>query len=264
MRDAFGQFGKVRLGLVDTSLSTFSNLALNPGTLVNSGVSFFGGTLQFGTARAAVNIGPPLTIPGLSLPFSLEVSGVSNFLGNTNQIGVYICSGVSIFNAASTVNAVKLINGSHITNGPRVINGTLVVNGNTHINGFLSFSGSIVGVTKKFDIPHPTKRNHRLAHISLEGPEAGVYYRGKIKNNNIIDLPDYWKGLVNVETITVHLTPENIYQELHYKIIDWGTKIKIVNNAGGPIDCSFIVYGERKDVDKLVVEYEGNLIKENG
>jgi hypothetical protein len=98
-----------------------------------------------------------------------------------------------------------------------------------------------------------------LTHICLEGPEAAVYYRGTLKGSNIIELPEYWRGLVDSETITVHLTPIGTYQELSYEIIDWGTKIKVLNNAGSAINCSYVIYGERKDVDKIVVEYEGKI-----
>ena len=78
----------------------------------------------------------------------------------------------------------------------------------------------------------------------------------------MIELPEYWKGLVDAETITVNLTPHGSYQELFVKSIEWGARINVVNNAGGAIDCSYVVYAERKDVDKLVVEYEGTEIKE--
>ena len=74
-------------------------------------------------------------------------------------------------------------------------------------------------------------------------------------------MPEYWKGLVDHDTITVTLTPIQTYQELSYEVIDWGTKIKVLNNAGGPVNCSFVVYGERKDVDKLEIEYEGEEIQ---
>ena len=35
--------------------------------------------------------------------------------------------------------------------------------------------------------------------------------------------------------------------------------IKVKNNAGSAINCSFVIFGERKDVDKIVVEYEGKI-----
>ena len=55
---------------------------------------------------------------------------------------------------------------------------------------------------KNFDIPHPTKKGWRLRHTCLEGPSNDVYIRGKLKNSNEINLPEYWKELVDVESIT--------------------------------------------------------------
>jgi len=70
---------------------------------------------------------------------------------------------------------------------------------------------------KGFDMHHPTKKGWRLTHICIEGPEAAVYYRGKLKGGNYIELPEYWKGLVDSESITVQLTPIGVYQELYYE-----------------------------------------------
>jgi hypothetical protein len=111
---------------------------------------------------------------------------------------------------------------------------------------------------KNFDIPHPTKKGWRLRHTCLEGPENGVYFRGKIKEESYITLPEYWGGLVDPESITVQLTSIGHYQELFYEIVEWGTKIKVSNNAGSSINCSYLVHGERKDGEKLIVEYEGD------
>ena len=128
--------------------------------------------------------------------------------------------------------------------------------------GFATWSSSIVATSKLFDIKHPSKRNYRLAHASLEGPEIGVYYRGVLKDSQIIDLPDYWKDLVDSNTITVHLTPIENYQYLHYTLAE--NKIVVRNFSNTSIHCSYIVYGERKDVDKLTVEYQSDTIMEQG
>jgi hypothetical protein len=111
-------------------------------------------------------------------------------------------------------------------------------------------NGSFTATSKSFDITHPTKENMRLRYGSLEGPENGVYIRG-IAESNVIELPDYWTGLVHEDSITVSLTafksPQNIYVE------------KIENNIvyiGGEFTKAFFtIYGERKDIDKLLVEY---------
>jgi len=121
--------------------------------------------------------------------------------------------------------------------------------------------GNILSVKKDFDIPHPTKEGHRLRHVCLEGPEAGVYIRGKLKGTTIT-VPEYWKGLVDESTISVHLTPIGSHQELYVKSIEWGRKIEIRNAAGGPIECFYLIQGERKDGEKLIPEYKGTSIED--
>lgn len=110
---------------------------------------------------------------------------------------------------------------------------------------------------KPFDILHPTKEGHRLRYVSLEGPDAEVYYRGKMKDTNIINLPDYWKGLVDPESITVNLTPIGSFQSLYYEEVEWCSTIKVFNADGGPINCSYTIYAERIDTEKNIPEYEG-------
>ena len=113
------------------------------------------------------------------------------------------------------------------------------------------------GKPKLFDIPHPTKgEGHRLAHACIEGPEVGVYYRGRLRNKKVIELPHYWKGLVHTDSISVQLQPIGAHQDIIIKRWD-DEKIYLQAKAGFPIDCFYHVYGERKDVDGLVVEYEG-------
>ena len=113
---------------------------------------------------------------------------------------------------------------------------------------------------KDFDIPHPTKDGWRLRHVCLEGPEAGVYYRGRLTNDTMINLPDYWDGLVDPATITVSLTQIGSSQDLIVDAIQWGKRIKVRSGTAANIDCYFLVHAERKDGERLIVEYEGTSI----
>ena len=145
---------------------------------------------------------------------------------------------------------------------------------NTEINGDgqIDIQGSITSATevtangitltsrKPFDIPHPTKDGYRLRHVCLEGPESGVYFRGRLTGKNIIDLPDYWQRLVDPETITVNLTQIGSSQDLIVEKIEWGKKIIIKSGSGTTIDCYYIIHAERSDDEKLIVEYEGTSI----
>ena len=182
--------------------------------------------------------------------------GLLNWIGTKTFTGVKAQTGVEVRAGAVADVGKESTIGNVVESGARVINGALLVNGATHINGFLSFNSSIVGTTKLFDIKHPTKKGHRLRHSCIEGPEHAVYHRGRLIDNTVIELPEYWHGLVDPETITVNLTSHGVYQELFVKNIEWGSRIHIGNNLGGPINCSYTVYAERIDVADLEIEYE--------
>ena len=114
------------------------------------------------------------------------------------------------------------------------------------------------GRPKPFDIKHPSKEGWRLRYACIEGPEVGVYYRGRVRNkNNVITLPAYWKDLVHTDSISVQLQPIGAHQNVIVKRWD-NEKIYLQAQGGMPVDCFFHVYAERKDVNKLVTEYEGD------
>ena len=148
----------------------------------------------------------------------------------------------------------------------------LSIKGKTSQTGDVSITGDIVKVKnivasakvsadilsarlKPFDIEHPSKEGWRLRYACIEGPEAGVYYRGRLKNQKIIKLPYYWKDLVNVDSITVQLQPIGAHQDIIVKRWD-DENIYLQAQGGLPINCFYHVYAERNDIDKLEVEYE--------
>ena len=112
------------------------------------------------------------------------------------------------------------------------------------------------GRPKPFDIPHPSREKHRLRYACIEGPEVGVYVRGRVKNEKVIILPKYWKNLVHEDSITVQLQPIGAHQDIIVKRWD-DEKIYLQSKGGMPINCFYHVYGERKDINPLIVEYEG-------
>ena len=145
------------------------------------------------------------------------------------------------------------------TVGNVVIEGDLFVRGSTDTNSFgrLEDRHKVAdGKPKLFDMKHPSKGGYRLAHACIEGPEVGVYYRGRLRNKNVIELPYYWKDLVHKESISVQLQPIGAHQDIIIKRWD-NQKVYLQSNGGIPIDCFYHVYAERKDVNALVVEYEG-------
>ena len=79
------------------------------------------------------------------------------------------------------------------------------------LNGNATTAKSIGGA---FDAPHLTKPGKRVRHLIPEGPEAGIYVRGKLKDTNVIELPDYWSEFIDPESITVSLTQIGYSQDL--------------------------------------------------
>ena len=126
---------------------------------------------------------------------------------------------------------------------------------NTNTSYKLYVNGAFGAVSKSFVIPHPTKENHELRYGSLEGPEHGVYVRGKV-TDGVIELPDYWTALVDEDTITVQLTA--IGDSGNRWVIDVADN-KITTGGGAAF---YFVQAERKDIDKLEVEVELPVVKE--
>ena len=214
-------------------------------------------------------------------------AGLSIF-GDCGDIGGIATVTIGTADKTSTQNNMRLslhVKGNSVLQGDsQTANALTVSGGKTHtarfyglqhtdavyIDGDLFVSGSIDGGNKgrlasrfgtadslppkSFDIKHPTKGSGwRLRHVSLEGPESGVFYRGRLTGSNTIELPYYWKDLVHEDSITVSIQPIGSTQKII--VMEYNNE-KVV--LSGNTDCFFHVFGERKDVNPLLTEYEGN------
>ena len=202
-----------------------------PGVLTCSGISIFGDASEVG-GLATVTICKPDSQSSFPFTNSLHVQGNSRFVGD----------------ASKKPNAVY-------------IDGDLYVSGSTDTGNkgrLASRFATADAKPKPFDLEHPTKgKGHRLRYACIEGPEVGVYYRGRLTGSNRIELPYYWKDLVHAESITVQLQPIGVTQKII--VMDFDNE-KII--LSGNIDCFFHVYGERKDINPLITEYEGDSWKD--
>lgn len=100
--------------------------------------------------------------------------------------------------------------------------------------------------TKTFVIDHPLDENKHLVHACLEGPESGVYYRGKaeIKTDSIvIDLPSYADKLAT--DFTIQLTPIGKYLKLYTTEVENG-KFTVY---GKPGKFYWYVTGKRSTIE---------------
>jgi hypothetical protein len=170
---------------------------------------------------------------------------------------LYVIGDVKIEGDGQTENALYI---TGPTTDVVYIDGDLYVSGKVDCDnkGRLADRFSLADSRPKpFDMIHPSLgEGHRLRYACIEGPEVGVYFRGRIKNTTEINLPWYWKDLVHIESISVQLQSIGAHQDIIVKRWD-SEKIYLQAKGGMPIDCFYHIYAERKDVNALVVEYEG-------
>ena len=216
------------------------------GTAVLNGPVYVGKTAASPGYEAVLNVASnsapqnPLDVnPACSAPLAVKVDGDSKFVGDgkTGPDAIVVVGDMFVTGAVDCGNKGKLA----------------------------ARFGAADGRPKPFDIQHPTKgKGHRLRYACIEGPEVGVYYRGRLKGSNIIELPYYWKDLVHEDSITVQLQPIGKNQNLvvesfnnEYVVIEIGANQDFLTNEI-LIDCFYHVYGERKDINPLITEYEGD------
>lgn len=191
------------------------------------------------------------------------LSGSQTFTANQSTNATFtVTSNATNANTASTIVARDA--SGNFSAGTVTLNGLTVDTNTLHVDatndrvgigtttpGFkLEVNGSFAATTKSFVIDHPTKPDKKLCYGSLEGPENGVYVRGK-SDSPLVILPDYWHALVDESTITVNITPIGKLQNLWIAAVN--AKQLIVYGSDTP-SFYYTVWAERKDVPKLKVE----------
>ena len=222
------------------------------GSAYIEGPFLVGDAKSFGEVVATTMIARDVNEESNNPPRSLHVRGDIKTEGDGENAAHVLISG--------TANADALV-----VEGNQTINSGNLHDSHLRANTFAglvgtggAFSGSSINVQgwKGFDIVHPSKKGHRLRHICLEGPEGGVYIRGKVKNDKEILLPDYWKDLVDINSITVQLQPIGAHQDIIVKRWD-AEKVELQSKPGIPIHCFYHIFAERIDGEQLIVEYKG-------
>jgi hypothetical protein len=297
---SLGVENNFHVGLSDPTFIPKNKLTL-PGLATINGPLIVGGTLIDGIMGPAfpktsvVNIIPSLNAVGTALKISALGDGVAPFPGVGLQVSAtshnIIASSITTLTSPTTtikgslvdvlaptfVKTLLNVNGVFFvekiaTFKNAIFTGTITANARITANAGITVTG-LGDVTtevnlakalpaKPFDIPHPSKPNYRLRHVAIEGPEIAVFYRGKLNGEHIIKLPEYWKDLVDEDSITVQLTAsKNSDPTLYVKNINT-QEIVIGSEKLTKIYCHYTVFAERKDLDKLVVEYEGTSVKD--
>lgn len=103
---------------------------------------------------------------------------------------------------------------------------------------------------KTFIINHPLNNDKYLVHTCLEGPEIGVYYRGKSEITNdtsvTVNLPNYVPGWASDFTITVTAIYDGKLKLYNASEVD---------ESGG----AFTVYGENGKFSWIAIGKRGDI-----
>ena len=254
----FSTYGTEKLRIMGDPGNTFAtsdNIKLNNGGgtaentqvkgVINMGTSYKGGTAYVGSGHhSAVKL---FLYKDTSVD-NLYGFGVSNGvmeIQSNAHLGFFVGRNIATTASGSRTERMRITTSGHVS-----INGSTTAERNQS-NHELQVYGSFAASSKSFVIDHPTKENHTLTHGSLEGPEHAVYVRGKT-SGSVINLPDYWVGLVHDDSITVNLTP------IGNKRV-WVESINNNSVTVGSDDSTeyfYTIFAERKDIDKITVEVE--------
>jgi hypothetical protein len=191
---------------------------------------------------------------------SVSISSYGQYITATTGAGsVWTC-----INSVSN-GVVYVGNYSTTYEPPYGITGALYFN-NTYegASGLQVSDGSTWSSVKSFVIDHPDDTEKYLVHGCLEGPEAGVYYRGKaeITNGEFVEikLPTYVKKLA--VDLTVQITP--IYEGKKIMTVLSATEVKdnVFSVHGDNCKFHWTVFGQRAsinvEVDKSAVNIKGD------
>ena len=228
------------------------------GSAYIEGPAQIGKSSSFQERLATLMVGPTANIDcGEEKPEkSVYVKGdvVIEGIGEDDEVSLRTVLVMGIVKIEGFPDVVALL----VQGDQEILGGGLGVEGNISAGGGVTSDGGahLLSAKKNFDIPHPTKEGWRLRHTCPEGPSNDVYVRGRVKNKTEIELPLYWKELVDIQSITINLTPIGAHQDVIIKRWD-ENKIYLQAKGGMPIDCFYHVYGTRTDGEDLIVEYQG-------
>ena len=189
--------------------------------------------------------------------------------GQNNQGSNAIAIGSNAGNSYQAANSIILNASSTDLNSYNSGFFVSPINATSNSNSMLTYNTNTNEISydnnKTFVINHPIKPDSYLVHACLEGPEAGVYYRGesKIENNQSITvkLPEYVSAFAT--NFSIQITA--IYEDDSNENIVYRTS-RVKDNSftvhGKNGSFYWIVYGQRGKIEvepkKTAVEVGGD------
>lgn len=272
-----GVSGNAFIGGTVTISNTTPSIASNTGALtVSGGVGISGSLYVSGTASS---------ISGLVIDNSIIISGswagttITTLYGGTGLTSIISSNAFLSSNSSGTALTYRsVLPGTGVSVDENIDNITIKTNigsgttnyfpiwindyqlGNSAIaqsyngtNYEVTVSGHFKANTKSFLIPHPLDpENSLLEHGSLEGPEHGIYLRGRAEGIEkvFVSYPDYWQALSD-QNNTILITsrcPYNLYVESDDKFGFAVKRIGAFKLSKKRIAFDYFIISNRNDV----------------
>lgn len=273
---SFGQNNDINGSSTHTAILGGKDNLIKTGATYSSIMGGSGNTINDDVTHTVILGGNGISATSSNTTY-VENLNISKFDGGVIQLGLGIDSNGMVVTGSTGSADTNFANDNLTFDDNRThqlggYNLTLSTSGNS--NTFNVYSGGTVGIktttlpsfdlevngtfgatSKSFVIPHPLKEGKKLVHGAIEGPEFGVYDRGRFFDG-VIELPDYWVKLVDESTITVQLTGDGFLmspfvKEIKDNKVFLGNRFPLIKASG-----FYTVYGERKDIDKIKLEID--------
>ena len=222
------------------SWKTYNTLSISGGgtglTSISAGNAFLssnsaGSGLTYRTFVAGA--GTTVTIDSNSVTFGISGSGIVGGSGTSSYVPIWTASGANLTD--SIINQFE---------------STIIV------------AGQIKAITKSFKIDHPLDpQNKYLEHGSLEGPEHGIYQRGRVSGYGAVtvNLPDYFTALSedSYSIIVTSRTNSQLFVTESNPKSFTVSRIGLLKFIKNYIEFDYLIIGERNDI-KIKVEQTKN------
>jgi len=183
-------------------------------------------------------------ISGTDMPTDRQAAGVRG--ASALSVGVL---GQSQFLAISGV----LYNSSNVF----VAEGDVGYNNGATNYALFGFGNTGASGTKSFVEPDPNDASKVIRFVSLEGNEAGTYFRGRAKFDHgqaVISVPEAFRDVTEEDGLTVNVTPLGRIASVGVISADLN---QIVVESTRDVDFSYIVYGVRRGFGDFKVIADG-------
>lgn len=174
---------------------------ISSGTVAIEGLDLMTGVATWGVA-------------GIINSQSFDSAGVFGNDSSTAALDSYNPAGVrgeSDGNGVLGISTFQAVAGSAINSaGHETAYGILGYTFGTATYGVFSGGNTGASGTKSFVEPHPSDASKVIRYVSLEGPEAGTYFRGRGKFQNglaTIDVPEDFRMVTDSEGLSIQVTP---------------------------------------------------------